>query len=182
MEVSITSRNVEMDNYLKGYIQRRLGKFEKSYSRIYRTEVILEEEKLRKNVEVIIYLKKNKVVAKESSPDIYASIDQAAESVKKQLRRLTGRLRSQRRKLVFKNVMEPMRRFYPGSSGIFPEEKQGIIKTNVFAEKPMLPEEAKIELQTAKKNFLMFRNSETGESNVIYKLDDGNYGLAEPKF
>ncbi len=45
-----------------------------------------------------------------------------------------------------------------------------------------LPEEAKLELQTAKKNFLMFKNSDTGENNVIYKRDDGNYGLVEPKF
>ena len=182
MEVNITSRNLKMDNYLKGYIQRRLGKFEKAYSRIYRTEVILEEEKLRKNVEVIIYLKRNKVIAKESSPDIYASVDQAAESVKKQLRRLNGRVRSQRRKLVFKNVMEPMRRLYPGAERAFSEEKQLIVKTDVFADKPLLPEEAKIELQTAKQNFLMFKNSETGENNVIYKRDDGNYGLIEPKF
>ena len=182
MEVNITSRNLEMDNYLKGYIQRRLGKFEKAYSRIYRTEVILDEEKLSKNVEVIIYLKRNKVVAKESSPDIYASVDQAAESVKKQLRRLNGRLRSQRRKLVFKNVMDPMRRFYPSRERSFSEEKQLIVKTNVFADKPMLPEEAKMELQTGSKIFIMFKNSETGENNVIYKKEDGNYGLIEPKF
>lgn len=182
MEVNITSRNVEMDNFLKEYIQRRLGKFEKAYSRIYRTEVILEEEKLNKKVEVIIYLKRNKVVAKESSPDIYASVDQVAESVKKQLRRLAGRLRSKRRKLVFHNVMEPMRRFYPGGEGSLSEEKQLIVKTNVFAEKPMLPDEAKLELQGAKKIFLMFKNSDTGESNVIYKRDDGNYGLVEPRF
>ena len=57
-----------------------------------------------------------------------------------------------------------------------------IIKSDMFADKPMMPEEAKMELDISEKSFSMFRNADTGEINVIYKRRDGNFGLIEPMF
>ncbi|MBD3379893.1 MAG: ribosome-associated translation inhibitor RaiA, partial [Candidatus Omnitrophica bacterium] len=108
MDINITGRNIDLTDSLKGYIHKRLDKIEKLYRRIYKCEVILEEEKERKNTEIILYLKRNKIIAKESSSDIYASVDIAAQKVKKQLRRLHGRLQSKRRKTVFGRLMGPI--------------------------------------------------------------------------
>ncbi|MBD3425695.1 MAG: ribosome-associated translation inhibitor RaiA [Candidatus Omnitrophica bacterium] len=178
MEINITGRNIELNSTIKDYVQKKMDKLDQMYGRIYGCEVVLEEEKERKNVEVILYLKKNKVVAKESSPDIFASIDNASENVKKQLRRLTGKLSSRRRKAMLGRLMNPFRSA-PGTA----EKQQGmIVKSNTFADKPMLPEEAKLELDVLNRNFIVFRNAETGEVNVIYKRGDGNYGIVEPKF
>jgi len=182
MDINITGRNFDLENSLKKYVKSRMAKLHRIYSRIYASEVIMEEEKLTTRAEIILYLKKNKLVAKGSAPDIYASFDQATESMKKQLRRLHGRALSKRRKSVFRNIIRPMIRFKIRDEVIFPEEPQGIIKTDFFADKPMLPEEAKLELQAMERNFIMFKNADTGEANVIYKRSDGQYGLIEPKF
>jgi len=182
MEINITCRNFEADVPLKEYVRKKLGKLQKMYDRVYRTEIILDEEKERKNAEIILYLRRNRVIAKESSTDVYASVDQAVDSIKKQLRRLSGRVRSKRRKQMMKNIMRPVRMFYPSADISVPDEFQSIIKTNAFADKPMLPEEAKLDLEANEKSFLMFKNSDTGEHNVIYKKSNGNYGLIEPKF
>jgi ribosome hibernation promoting factor len=109
MEIQITGRNVTLNNDLKKYIGKRLAKLEKIYPRISRGDVILEEEKNRHNSEVILYLKRSKLVAKESSVDTYASLDQAFDTLKKQLRRMNGRLRSKRRKVVMVRIMKPFR-------------------------------------------------------------------------
>jgi putative sigma-54 modulation protein len=53
---------------------------------------------------------------------------------------------------------------------------------NAFAEKPMLPEEARLELVFTERNFIMFKNADTGEVNVLYKRDDNRCGLIEPNF
>jgi hypothetical protein len=45
--------------------------------------------------------------------------------------------------------------------------------------KPMSPDEAATELDSLKRQFLMFRNSEGGGVGVIFRRDDGNYGLLE---
>lgn len=183
MDITITGRNLDLDSALKAYIKKKLGNLEKLYKRIYQCEVVLEEEKLNKNTEIVLYLKRNKIVAKESSTDIYASVDIASDNVKKQLRRLHGKVQSKRRRSVLKRFMNPTSRG-EGSENLdsFEDESGDIVKTNAFADKPMLPEEAKLELQIGEKDFIMFKNADTGENNVIFKRNDGHYGLIEPKF
>ena len=43
-------------------------------------------------------------------------------------------------------------------------------------------EEAMLQMELLGHNFFLFANAETGESNVIYKRKDGQYGLIEPKY
>jgi putative sigma-54 modulation protein len=180
MDINITGRNIELDEALKDYIHKRLDKLERMYRRIYKCEVILEEEKIRKNAEIILYLKHTRVVAKESSPDIYASIDNASENVKKQVRRLNGKLSARRRKAMLGRIINPFRG--AGEARRSQEEVNRIIKVDTFAGKPMMPEEAKLELDVLDQAFIVFKNADTGEVNVIYKRGDGNYGLVEPTF
>lgn len=104
MDIKITGRNFEIDNSLRQYIYKKLGKLERLYKRVYKCEVILEKEKIRENAEAILYLKRNRIVAKESSQDIRGSIDNVFEKIKKQLRRLNGRISSQRRRNVFNKI------------------------------------------------------------------------------
>jgi putative sigma-54 modulation protein len=181
MDITITGRNVELTDFLKDYVYKRMSKFEQLYGRISMCEVILEKVKIRQEAEVILHLKRTRIVAKESSPDIYASIDNAAESVKKQLRRLRGRLQSKRRKAVIDKIMGPVSLFRRPEENPFPAGGR-IIRINSFADKPMLPDEAKAELKLTKNDFIMFKNADTGEANVLYKRGDGNYGLIEPNF
>jgi len=183
MDIKISSRNADLDNALREHINSKLKKLEKLYSRIYLCDVVLKQEKSREIAEIILFLKKNKVIAKESSQDMYASIDLAVESIKKQLTRLSGRLRSRRRGSMLRNLMRPVMRFRGlEEPAVFTEEVRSIIKTRAFADKPMLPEEAKLELEISDKIFMVFKNADTGETNVIYKRTDGNYGLIEPNF
>jgi putative sigma-54 modulation protein len=182
MDITITGRNIDLDDTLKEYIHKRLDKLDKVYRRIYKCEVILEEEKIRKNAEIILFLKRNRIIAKESSPDIYASIDNATESVKKQMRRLSGRLGARRRKAVINKIINPVARFRTRGGAGMPQAGGRIINSNTFADKPMLPEEAKLELEVLDRSFIVFKNADTGEVNVLYKRGDGNYGLVEPTF
>ena len=185
MEIRITGRNVELNDELKGYIYRKFEKLERLYARIKSCEIILEEEKLRKNVEIIMHLKRNKLVARESSPDMYASIDNATETIKKRLRRLSGKVSSKRRKAMISKIMRPSAFFKKTEEFeeiVFSEENEKIVKMNLFADKPMLPEEAKLEVELGNRIFVMFKNADTGEVNVLYRKNDGDYGLIEPNF
>jgi putative sigma-54 modulation protein len=105
MEISITGRNIDLTPALKKYVIKKLDRIEKFYSRIDKCDVILEEEKIRRIAEVVVYLRRTRIVAKESSTDMYASIDNASDIVKKQLRRLRGKVFSKRRKAVLARFM-----------------------------------------------------------------------------
>ena len=47
--------------------------------------------------------------------------------------------------------------------------------------KPMSEEEAILQMNLLQHNFYMFFNSETGQYNVVYKRNDYDYGIIEPK-
>jgi putative sigma-54 modulation protein len=105
MEISITGRNLELTPELKKYVTKKLGKIERFYSRIDKCDVVLEVEKIRHIAEVVVYLRRTRIVAKESSRDIHSSIDSASDIIMKQLRRLRGKVFSKRRKAVMDRFM-----------------------------------------------------------------------------
>ena len=174
MEILITGRNIGLDDSLKEYVNKRMSKLERLHSNIHECEVILEEEKLRKNVEVILHMKGNRLVAKETSGDIYTSIDNASDNIQRQLRKLKDKMGARRNRGVIDRFVMPVFRRKRAKGNITPMEN--------FAHKPMSPEEAKLEIEVFEHDFIMFKNSETGKTNVLFKKGDGNYGLIESDF
>ncbi len=180
MEILITGRNVELDSALKSYVNKKMSKLVKLNRTITECEVVFEEEKVNKNIEVILHMKNHRLVAKESAQDIYAAVDKSIDNLKKQIRRVSDKDASKKYRsggIIDKYVM-PVFRMGRGASN----RKGQIVKVDNFANKPMSPEEAKLELEVLGKEFIMFKNSESGKNCVLYKKGDGNYGLVEPEF
>ena len=46
--------------------------------------------------------------------------------------------------------------------------------------RPMNVDEAILQMNMLDHEFFMFSNAETGQINVVYKRDDGNYSVLEP--
>ena len=55
-----------------------------------------------------------------------------------------------------------------------------IVKTKRFDLKPMDSEEAILQMDMLGHNFFVFEDAETGSTNVVYKRNDGRYGMIEP--
>ena len=55
-----------------------------------------------------------------------------------------------------------------------------IIKNKRFELKPMSPDEASMQMELLDKPFFVFMNDKSSEINVIYRRQDGNFGLIEP--
>jgi putative sigma-54 modulation protein len=45
----------------------------------------------------------------------------------------------------------------------------------------MTVEDVILEIKDSDKMFYVFNNSDTNETNVLFKLKDGNYGILEPE-
>ena len=57
------------------------------------------------------------------------------------------------------------------------------LREGAFAPDPVKPldvEEAILQMNMIGHQFYMFRNMATNEVNVVYRRNDGNYGLLEP--
>ena len=56
-----------------------------------------------------------------------------------------------------------------------------VTKVKTFSPKPMTVEDVILEIKDSDKMFYVFNNSDTNETNVLFKLKDGNYGILEPE-
>ena len=55
-----------------------------------------------------------------------------------------------------------------------------LIRLKQFLMEPMTVEEAAWQMEMVGHSFYMFLNDESGQHNVLYRRDDGNYGLIQP--
>jgi putative sigma-54 modulation protein len=178
--ISITAKHLEIDDKLKRYITDKLLKFRKFSENIISARVVMDSEKFRQIAEITVNMKNNRLTATEESSDMYAAVDNAVENMKIQLRRKRDRVKKRRRKVMLGKISRSMKNvFYQGESQA---KTPRIIRSGDFAQKPMYVEEAAMELKLLNSNFLVFKNAQTDQVNVVYKRDDGNYGLIEPEF
>ena len=64
---------------------------------------------------------------------------------------------------------------------IVPKIKKAKVIYRSFQPKPMSVDEACAELELFKEKFMVFRSADTEDINVIYKREDGNYGIIIPE-
>ena len=105
---------------------------------------------------------------------MYSAIDQVMDQIEVQVKRYRDKTRSRRSK------SENQRGVSQSDEAIDSATDEPSIEVEKLVAKPMDPEEAAMQFAMSQQDFLMFRNSQSGEINVIYKRKDGNLGLIEP--
>jgi putative sigma-54 modulation protein len=179
VRLQVKGKNVEVSDSLKTYAQEKLSKLDKHLNDAARLELELAVEKnpsIAENqiAEGTIWTKGPVLRARESSPDMRASIDMLVEKLERQARRYRDKRRS--RSARTGNTVEP-----ETIPVVADEEAPVIVKTKQFAVKPMTPEEAVLQLELIGHDFFVFQNVDTTDVNVVYRRRDGNYGLIEPQ-
>ena len=171
MNIVTSARHLELTPALKSYAEEKVAKFDRYLTNISEAKVTLILEKNVHKAEILLNVNGILIWAESSTGDIYSSIDEVIDKLDMQVKRYKGKLTSHRKGESGKTV--------EGASS--PADEGGrIIKTKRFGVKPMTPEEASLQMELLDKNFFIFTDASTGQINVIYKRNDGNYGLIEP--
>lgn len=175
MRITITGRNIELTDGLKGAVEEKLSKLEKYFTPDTDVYVTLSVEKERQKIEVTIPVKGHIIRSEQVSNDMYVSIDLVEEIIERQLRKY-------RTKLVAKK-QSPEAYFQPEfiEAEDDNDETIKIVRTKKFGMKPMYPEDACIQMELSGHDFFVFRNAETDEVNVVYKRKGNTFGLIEPE-
>lgn len=88
MDIQIAGRNLTVSDALKTYVYHRLGPVLDAYPRLESCHAILTHEKYRFTAEFVVQGRdKLREVARETTTDMYAAIDAAADKMDKQLRK-----------------------------------------------------------------------------------------------
>lgn len=171
MNIIVTGRHLEITPALKSYVEKKIIRFDRYLSNISEAIVTLYVEKYRHKAEVLLKVNGVLIQAEGITGDVYASIDEVAEKLERQIKKYKEKLVSHRKpegKADFAEETAP------------PAEGGRIIKNKRFELKPMSPDEASMQMELLDKAFFVFTNDGSGEINVIYRRNDGNFGLIEP--
>lgn len=87
MTIDITSRHADISDMLKAHVHAKLAAVLEAYPAVEYAHVILDAQKFRHIVEVVVQGRHHlRIEAKEESDDMYASVDKVADKVDRQLR------------------------------------------------------------------------------------------------
>ena len=178
MRLQVKGKNVEVSDSIRRYAEEKMGKLDRMLHALTQVELELCVEKnpsisANQIAEATVWTKGPTLRAREASTDMKASIDQLTDKLLRQVEHYRAK---RSRKHMRGNGIPP-----GGSMSISDDESAPqIVKTKQFAVKPMSAEEAALQLELVGHDFFVFRSDESGDVNVIYRRNDGGYGLIEP--
>ncbi len=176
MNIKVVGKNIEITAAIKEYIEKRVEKLEKFEAKNTDVTVVCSVEREEQIVEIQINQNGEFIRIEEKNNDLYASVDLAMDKAERQLRK-------EKEKRVDKNREESLKEKVLGIFRGGDEENIGkVTKTKCYDLKPITLEDAKLKLEDKKDIlFMPFVNVETKEVNVLYKREDGSYGIVVPE-
>ncbi len=112
--------------------------------------------------------------AEERAADMKVAVDAVVDKLDKQIRRYKDKQVRKRRV----NALQTAQELEPETAM---EPAPQIVRRKRFKTLPMSPEEAIEQMELLGHTFFLFLNQDTDELNVVYRREDGNYGLLEPQ-
>ncbi|HEY0426567.1 MAG TPA: ribosome-associated translation inhibitor RaiA [Pyrinomonadaceae bacterium] len=176
MKFEYTGRHIEVTPALRSHVENHFEKLNHLFDgNNAKAHVIIEVEKGRHRSEIVVNWRKEVLTANTTLADMYQSLSRTIDKIEKQALRLKNKItdKHHRAKKVT-TVAAPAAEVAPAPS--LPQ----IIETKRYTIKPMTAEEAVLRLNDDENQFLVFRNADSDRVSVIYKRQDGNYGLIQP--
>ncbi len=186
MRIQYQFRDGQSSVAFRQHAQPRLANLSKFSDRITTTKVVVSQQRNWYIVEITVEADGALIRGEERSNELLTSFDKALGRVERQLRSYTERLQEKDRQTLRKvpAPREAIDQEELAEEGGLPQEENGdgirIVRTKSHALKPMTPEEAALQMELIGHNFFMFFNGESEQINVVYRRDDGDYGLIEP--
>ncbi len=190
MQLVIKGRNMEVNDRLREYVERKIGKMQKFLPDVQEIRVELAEEKSRKTSErevVQVTMRSNGTLlrAEERNSDIYAAIDAVADKLHGQINRFKGKRRRKMERAQVAQVEALETEYISAAMEPVAEEEEvfegRIVRTKRFSMVPMNEDEAIDQMELLGHDFFVFFNAASDSINVLYRRSDGNFGLVQPE-
>jgi len=180
MNIDFVAHSVQLDDQIREYAENKLNKLTKFLDEPIEIRVSLARERHRCLAELRVAHRFGLIQAAEETDDVLDAINMAVDKAGKQARRSRKKFMDKRRKADRNNGSQwPLDVFEKSSlaSGSTPR----IVKSTVLRIKPMSLDEAALHLEGSKNDFVVFRDANNDQVNVLYKRKDNNYGLISPE-
>ncbi len=180
MQISVTFRHMDSSDALRDHATDKTSRIKKYFDEPTEAHVVLSIERYLYKAEVNISAHGMMICAKEISSDMYNSIDRAIDKVEKQVKKYRDRIVKLRPKSGAKLKMR-----FQLLEGAEDTEQTGsalpptIIEAKDFEARPMMLDEAVMQMDLLNNDILVFLNVKTDQINVLYRKNGNKYGLIE---
>lgn len=178
---TIRGENIEVTPAIREYVEKKVGKVERYFDEMPESTAHVNLSTYPDNsakAEVTIPLPYITLRAEETSEDLYGSIDLVVDKLERQIRKHKTKINRKAREtgLVEQSTLD-----VDLGEDIEEEEEQPfeVVRTKSLNLKPMFGEEAILQMEMLGHDFFIYEDADTMSTNVVYKRDDGNYGLIE---
>ncbi|MBS0614931.1 MAG: ribosome-associated translation inhibitor RaiA [Verrucomicrobia bacterium] len=190
--ITIVGRNLYVTDAMKNYAMEKISKIDRFHSQVLDVHVNLDIQKFEHSATIVLKFNHFKIKVSAVSTDMYASIDKAVDKLQAQLRRWKSRIQDHHKKPM--NVIDMqvnvLQRPFSDLEEINAEIESANQKAEVDEYKPpriigsdkrplkiLSTDEAIMKMELSGDPFLLFRCEEDRKLKVIYRRNDGNYGL-----
>jgi putative sigma-54 modulation protein len=180
MELYITGTSTELTPKTHSYIKQKLTKLNKHLPEIMsiKAEVVEEPTKSRQQRYVLKAtvnsgIGKASFHAEERAEDLFKAVDRVASILTRQLEKHKGKVyRSGKRNPLARGKFRQAETTKP----------KKIVKSKHFVIEPMVLEDAIDQMESLGHDFFLFFDANAREVRLLYRRNDGDYGLIEPEF
>ena len=180
---NVRGENIEVTPALRTYVENKVSKIEKYFDEVPEANVHVNLKVYsdrQGKAEVTIPLPNLVLRAEETSPDLYGSIDLVSAKLERQMRKYLTKVNRKFRRTNNQEDFQPVNpELLEGDKEDDTDSNLSIVRTKRFDLKPMNAEEAVLQMEMLGHDFFVFLDGETDSTNIVYKRDDGDYGLIE---
>ena len=175
MKFQFSEKKVKLPGNVHAYAEKKVMKLARYFEEDAEALIVFSVEKNRNNVELTVRGAGTIFRAKESTSDMFASIDASIGTIEGQIRKNKTRLARRLRQDAFTRTAD--------ETSFVAEEKEedlSIVRIKEFYFKPMTREEAVLQMNLLEHSFFAFRDEDNGGCfAVVYKRNDGGYGIID---
>ncbi|OGO61390.1 MAG: ribosomal subunit interface protein [Chloroflexi bacterium RBG_19FT_COMBO_48_23] len=182
MELQISSKNMEISPAVRNYVQKKIGKLAHYLPNITEAKVEIHEENTKSpehrfTAQVTLNSKGVLLRGEERGERVRVAVDAVADVLARQIERYKGKLHDKERGVSLTR-QSAVSEVVIGNAEARDWPK--IVRVKRFTVKPMSVTEAAERMELLGHSFFLFINDEDASLALLYRRDDGDYGLIEP--
>ncbi len=177
MKFQIVGKNILITEAISNVIQKKLSRIEKYFDKDADVlcRAVCRTYKTAQKIEITVFTPEMTFRAEVTSDDLYAAVDLAIDKLVGEMRKLKTKMLKKYgheglgKSIVYENILDEIKN----------EEQAELVRTKTLELKPMEMEEAITRMEALGHDFFLYLDSEDEKISVLYKRNDGGYGLIQ---
>ena len=176
MTYKILCKQVELADSSKEKVLAKVEKLDKFFADSEDCKIQVSQQNEHMVVEITFIYKGFLIRSEARNRDLLTAVDVCLSNIDRQIRKNKTRLAKRLRDDALQNYSIDF-----GGEDVEEKDEVKIIKKKRVEAKPMMAEEAVLQMEMLGHDFFIFTDPDTMGTNIVYKRKDGNYALIETK-